>query len=1123
MSNGYIYDHAYDWTTDSTPTWAEHILHSSVRANINALVSWGIGIEARAAFAVGSPYGGVQIINLYDHSLVAYAYFGGVGFSCIDRLSVGNDVYLYLGRQGGVYRLKIVDAGVEQTGNIAPSPWNPVYSTTSYPPLPYSLVKDLQVYSNVDTNFLAVITGGVTTDRISIINVGAGTIINSKLNETIITPPTFGDLFPTRFEKFIKPALDSGNGDGSLYATADNLLYYFSNLENLSDDFKPDNFYGSISDNFDDNCFDNKWFHFACGSPFHTTSESSGKIIIHLGVTDFGQGAAVSRYRLPKDENFDIQTDFSNFNTNIPTSGFQGVFLGVINEDNSNNLSVLRFMDSDSNNAFLSTIDNSDSDPTPTICSSGKFRIIRSGSNVLLKAYDGNTSTWIDLSSASNWSPISSLTIVLSAIQSQDEQIWDYYFDNFIENAPPNHRNLPGINEAGQLQQIWDGKWTKDTSSQGTNTIFLAFCSEFEEPSGTSGGVRVIDTDETSPGVNEKNCAIYGALWDSAALTCTALAVDPGSSPISGTIYIGIGTIVNAGQGIKIMDISTGFITYTFDSSGSTYNPGGGPEARNQPLIGNCISCLTSRGLTPMPFDRYLIYGTTNYGMESACGAGLLKPHSTPPGNGNAYIEPLNEDEVLIGCTKPGDSDYLDSTLERRKNEGVYALLKTDDFGGSGSLVRFSPDNQGRLAYFDYSISENGKYEYRWKHRDQSWNESAGTAPDPAYIDEPLITEFDPGAGSSITTDQGINIYCRADSGDNSGHAADQVEYVQFREAPRNWNNYPRQEYDISQHNYPFVLSPGSGLKLIEGKAISKSGLESPVASGSIVLRSSSGISFGADPGRMVIFHDFESDFALWLCNNDDPDFPISNVKDDRLGVIWRADALMTTYIQCDLGSAKSVKLAGIWGHNFAEIDVLGSIQVHFGYSQTNGFESFTWQNMTSQIYHKEILWRPNPIQSEFEGVGAFRYWSIKLEGAGWATIKPIIGRIVFALTNWQPQKNFSEPIVLGRNDPSDVVITEAGAIVSLPKTQNDFVELQFALAPETLQDEAMDLFAQVGRIKSVAALLMPSRIPCGGQPLIQLNREKMAVYGYLDSDMRILRGTNNFGAVSMKIREIVG
>lgn len=428
-----------------------------------------------------------------------------------------------------------------------------------------------------------------------------------------------------------------------------------------------------------------------------------------------------------------------------------------------------------------------------------------------------------------------------------------------------------------------------------SDTLFIAY---------NDRTIRKVSTDQTSQKESEGGGAVT---TEAVGGDDYYIAVEDTATAIAGKLYA-----ASTSAGIIVRDIGDGS-TYTTHTTST-----------GQPLTDNDIRCIRWAGS--------FLYGALD-------GGGWIEPDAEAPADTDAYSR---EDEtgVLTGAGTPTEPDYDHSYVKRRLNGGAWSTLKSDGWGGAGATVEMNGSTVP-IAYLDIGVAR-GKYEYRYVHVDDAGNESTGSDPSqPSYVDQPTPLALTLSASSTQRT--GITATVSADSGADSGHVADAVEYVQFKVGAGEYGEWMK--YDSSA-DYPIVLPTAPGTYEVRARFASRGLLYFSAQYASDTVQLLAGLEIDiTQPASIEAFDiagPFYSDLAavtlsaydsVGLTDRSDADYPLSNWQEPRLGVKTLID---TTGIAAgngltcvvDLGADKELVYLMIAGHNLADFDGVCNIYV---------------------------------------------------------------------------------------------------------------------------------------------------------------------------------------------------
>ena len=864
-TNGYVYTRGYK--TTASPSWVDPLLVGS--NDVHAVCCWTSDGDIIAAFATAAD---VVIINTTDTIRVGYASLAG-GFSSAGK--IGDD--LYLGVNGaGVYRLAVPDCQIEN-GDLTPSPWTAYLSTTTTPALHSDNVKALYGWQTFDPG------PNLSTDHLAL-----ATDIAEVVNLTDGAASHDASEFPV----------------GCVAGVGSRVYWTCGNLVNVKYDAA-----GAFS----------KFDATVCGTAGDGFNDDS-KIGWNDENAEYG-GIVEQNMQLELDVTSDVEATARK-----TTAARAGYFVGDF--------------------VFQAKLHLPG---WPTLTTNGQFAAARLG-------VDFGASTLVPLATVERryyresdadqhvvrrWATgeaadeaactDDTLWIRLERIGAELRVGWRAgdggpfsYMGSYTDRPTTPVKvylevecNIGGYQHVAHVIELQTG-WASDTAYNGmpptairalelsagtsqaeTTTVFAGFGS----------GLWGADTDESTPGQSEAAGVLHGAyratggaynIIHGASSTVDALVCTPDAAlnfvGRSGVGAVGVGTP----NGLTVINLIDDTAQFGFD------------ETTGQPLVDDDLVCLSLNG-------DWGIYGTAN-------GGGAIRPDGDSPSDAGLTLVGVNGFEAVLGWTKPTEPDWHHSLLYRQTGSGAFDVLKTDGFGGYGSVVRFdAADQAGRLSFFDTLITSLGRYTYKVTQVDECGNESTGVT-NVLFIDTPRVTGViaqDPDTGSaSVTGKRGVYVNVAADSGNASGNIVGAVDTVRIREQGQAWLTAPRSRF-AGDMNYPFVLSAGAGIKTIEALAYSQSGLFGAAASTTIAYTGAQDATPAAVKAEHVVLaHHFAGDEATLAATNTNADFPAANLLDPRVGVKWRSanDQLPTT-ITFDLGGLHVVRYVAILGHNFAEFD----------------------------------------------------------------------------------------------------------------------------------------------------------------------------------------------------------
>ncbi len=1073
-TNGYVYARGYKTAND--PAWIDALLVGS--NDVRGACYWTDDGDTLAVFATTAD---AVIVNVTETIRVGYATRSG-GFTCVERLGD----YLYLGTSdAGVFRLALPADGQSAHGDLTPADWTAYLSTATTPALHANQVRGM--YGRYVPGNPAVCRLALATDLAEVVDLVGGTIWRDAAG-------------------FAATAV-AGCGH-KVYWACGNLVNARYDIA-ATDDYFDVTAAGTAGDDFADNQLVG-WHGAETG--YGAIAEQNGRL--ELDVTTDAEGTArqttavragyfagdaafAARFTVPAwpTLNTDGQYAAARLRIGFPRAAgtnwvsierrryrASGVDCNVVrcaaNEAAPEETTV-------TDNTLWLRISRLDRDAVVG------WRLADSGPFSAMRTYTDRPTT-----------PVAVYLEVECNVGGHQQFAYVAELQTDWADGTA-YQGLPGTALTALAANA-------ATSDAGTSTLFAGF----------AAGLWGVDTDERTPRKSEAGGTVRGAYAASGGaynvLAGTAneiRALHSADGAITTTAAAGAGTVAaGTADGLTIIDLSDDSRAFAFDTASA------------QPLAGDVVQMLHAAG-------GALVYGT-------ATGGGWLLPDAGAPAETSLSLAASGAMSVLLGWTRPADEDWSHALLYRQTGDDDFALLRTDGFGGSGEVVRFTDaDHAGRLSFYD-RLADYQRYTYRVTQVDESGNESAGVT-DVAYLDTPRITTLvarDPDTGSaSVTGRRGVLVTVAADSGPDSGHVADAVAGVRIHEAGHPWSTVPRSSYGATLA-YPLVLSAGAGEKTIEAVAYAAGGLFGETASATIYYTGADDDAAAAAPAQnLVLAHHFAGDKAKVNANNTDSRFPAANVLDDRVGVKWRSlenDATFT-WLHFDLGGNHVVRYVVILGHNFDAFD-----KAYTGTADTWTLNLGYVAESTSQVWtDKSIraLAGDRMIVVDMQAVTACKLrLQMQFAKSGGHGAEPAyfeIGRVVIVTQNdlTQPRFNFDEAYQWGRREYAELHANPAARYAANPRrprvatiSLNDFARDQ--------RRPWLEAFAQCGRVKPVLLILQPERLPVWSATPIDwpdaANREPSAnlvLYGFFDDDRQLwsMRGLD-YGSTTLTVEEAV-
>lgn len=582
-------------------------------------------------------------------------------------------------------------------------------------------------------------------------------------------------------------------------------------------------------------------------------------------------------------------------------------------------------------------------------------------------------------------------------------------------------------------------------TAENGDTLFIA----------AGGNLYVCAADQSAPCFSESGGTILARALDD--FTPVAVACDPDAAAETGLVYLG-----SAAAGVRAYRGGESGVAFAFTETGG------------QPLVDDAVRVLRAGGS--------FLYG-------AAAGAGWISPDATGPGRtGLRATEQLNN--VFVGWTAPADVDYDHSYLQRRRNGGAWATLQADGWGGSGALVRFTAA-ANPPGYYDAAL-DYGKYEYRLFHVDQAGNETECEPPLRAsFIDCPRPLAL---TAPSVADSTGIVVTVAADSGANSGHEMDQVEYVAFRVGAADYGEWRRYE---STREYELKLPAAADTYEIRARFASRGLLAgADYAVDTVTLDPAAGFppTVPDSVESVVVAGPFYSDnsavsFTARLVPRSGGEgenvacsaFPLANLRDPRLGVkaVLDASGLDDTHdlqLTVDLGADQDLRFVMLAGHNLA--DFAGCADLYLRTYQTLGGAACSNTKIDNLADDDPLL-----LDLTQDPPHRARYVRLVVRyGEGFHPAALSLGRLVVAIDSaaylWQPQTNIEWGFRFGREDVTQALNETPGGRYAVNPDQRLKAEIDAEAMPETDFAGLAWKYEQNLRHAPVLLLLDPARLP---------------------------------------------
>jgi len=234
------------------------------------------------------------------------------------------------------------------------------------------------------------------------------------------------------------------------------------------------------------------------------------------------------------------------------------------------------------------------------------------------------------------------------------------------------------------------------------------------------------------------------------------------------------------------------------------------------------------------------------------------------------------------------------------------------------------------------------------------------------------------------------------------------------------------------------------------------------------------------------------------------------NVLDNFVAVPWRTTGDTDENLVIDLGSAKQVKVVGIFGHNFSS-----AATVHL--------EAHTADSWGAPAYGPTVLTvETDPLSDVLPKIVFFldetyRYWRIRVQDAANVDTYIEIGRVWLG-TYWTPTYNFSNGFRIDVVKPDRVSRAVLSGVYGREMPSYEVMSFSWSATNNPLpladRDTLEAIYRAKGQTKPLLVVHDANNYPT-----------ESGLYGYFSMG-RILRPhgiTTNFGSEGLEFREDVG
>jgi len=735
-----------------------------------------------------------------------------------------------------------------------------------------------------------------------------------------------------------------------------------------------------------------------------------------------------------------------------------------------------------------------------------KFRIARSGTTVTL--YYDIGAGWVSHGTWTGWDHNPAKIMMNMYTKNLSGADYSWYVSD-IQNADPEtmYSEFPGTSDISDI----------DVMPSGTGNVpFVGLAYENQ-------GAAIVELDEAD--LQSSSVTTYGVtgkdqnILTSDSCNCVALNIEGEFATEPDIAWIGTDN-----AGIDRVD----FVINNGDNANTDYG-----KTINE-KISSIVAFESCGYATGSP-------ASGNEGGGWISSSFMEVPHDTEVA-ARVWMDSEGKINVAIAFFKDDAADWDHCRLYRSKDNGASWYFLKDDgaWATSGSYYEFKgPTSDGEFSWNDIDLSD-GAYLYKVTQVDSGSNESAG-ASTVEYVDEPIVSLSIKG-GAPSTTEKGLELSLSGNSGNDSGNVADKVFAIEIKEDGQSWSEGIVYKIDgSSPWIAPFHLPPGAGMKTIKARGIDSAGRAGPVDTASIVLETEEESQTAYDStDNIMVAYDFRSDDLAFSCSQSDIDFPVENIQDPRLSLVWRGEVINTGgdtdkyyLIATDFGASfsENINVFFLANHNF-DSGMLSDAKVYLcGY---NGASMPVWNGVAwignadevidlSGIIGKSMICHRPEMN--------YRFWAVVFHltaktNATSLVYQPYIGRVGFVRSSdiWQPKSNFNFNFEQEIKDQSIIHESDDQTFESINRDKRGYYRFGFPQMFPSDFRTAKTIFEKAGLTGDILVLPKPSDFALGQTAPSSSDQWLFdPIYCQMTSNLRLRGEAGGRVSFDLELREIIG
>lgn len=529
----------------------------------------------------------------------------------------------------------------------------------------------------------------------------------------------------------------------------------------------------------------------------------------------------------------------------------------------------------------------------------------------------------------------------------------------------------------------------------------------------------------------------------------------------------------------------------------------------------------------------------------------------------SAYAAAKATDTISLVFTVDPAADH--AHLERSLNGGDWLRLQTTATWVDTTDPAYDPlldevfsydatFENAKTPYQEEGLAH-GIYDYRvvmsYVSGEELFDFSSNYSDDKIYLDTPKIAAFvvQGTDGSGTITNRAIQTVSISNSGDDTGNVLGAVRQIKIWDTgiaagDVSWIDF------VSGRIYGYVVSAGDGLRTINCKVRHESGEESATATDTITINESAApaidqtergiLCYGASAANGWNFTGDKPNAVT--ATSEDTDYPIENVQQADLGVVWKSDGYgsysdaagirtWTATINYDLGTSQYVDWIGIAGHNLEQMyntaDAFGHSDGFHIYLEWYTGGMWATVDLAEHRGRSLILHRPEvSVQLVRLKLQFHHAVGVVIPASDDTADHWEIGRLILVGRTqvWEPAFNFDRQFTTDWTDPSVVAESIDGVRRVVDREMYEGIEVKYSDMIPGDWKALQEIYKRQGVRRPVLFVADPANVCTGSTAPASTDDEPTAIYGFFsDTKLPVKRGVNDYGDVTVKITEARG